>query len=767
MLMKEFKKSIKYDLLKIIVIILFISTVALSAILAVLEGAIHESSLMNKGHGLAFLLGKLSQDPLLLKDSILLDAIVHDAIKDDDVVYAVISDSEGKILTSLYASIDFSLPRLKAALAKLSRESDLPDYIAAIKKAESIQEITAPIIVDVKTMGAVTVGLSKHSVRQLVAQTVLSVLTLNVLVALALGIALFYSTTKKIIAPISQLAGAADRLAQGDLSTRVDVKSAGEVQRLIDSFNRMAGDLERTTVSKNYVNDIIASMRDTLIVVSPDGSISRINMAASFLLGYSDTELVGQQLSRVVLDEPGSQQSVLETVLENSSISSVEKFYLDRKGKRIPMLFSASVMRGVDGDIQGIVCVAQNMTDRKKAEEALRESAASLSATLNATADGILAIGASGEVLFYNQRFTEMWNIPKAILNTGDDNALLGHVLTQLSDPDAFVKEVKRLYDSNESSFDTIYFKDDRVFERYSFPLHQEASQPLGRVWSFRDITERKRAEIKLHNYSVELEKINEELKSFAYIVSHDLRAPLVNIRGFSEELIHGISEIGPLLEKYLDGFEENERKKFSVVLKKDIPEALLFISSSVKRMDGLISVILKLSRVGRQTLAPERLQVQEMVTNIVNSLTHQIESRNTRVRIGDLAEITTDRTALEQIFGNLLDNAIKYLEPGRPGEIAISAEEHGDEIIFHVRDNGRGMAAEDIPKAFEIFRRVGRQDTPGEGMGLAYVKTLVRLLGGRIWCESTPDEGAVFSFALPRVTNTAVATTPGEGGQR
>jgi PAS domain S-box-containing protein len=148
-----------------------------------------------------------------------------------------------------------------------------------------------------------------------------------------------YYVSHYLARPISALARAADRLARGDLSTRVTVRSSGEVQRLIDSFNRMAGDIEKTTVSKNYVNDVIASMRDTLIVTSSDGTILRINMAASFLLGYADTELIGQPLSRVIPDEPGAKQSVVEAVHEHSSISSVEKSYLTRNRKRIPMLF--------------------------------------------------------------------------------------------------------------------------------------------------------------------------------------------------------------------------------------------------------------------------------------------------------------------------------------------------------------------------------------------------------------------------------------------
>lgn len=289
--------------------------------------------------------------------------------------------------------------------------------------------------------------------------------------------------------------------------------------------------------------------------------------------------------------------------------------------------------------------------------------------------------------------------------------------------------------------------------------MYDTAAAVLGIVCVAQDITERKRAEARLTSYSEDLAEINEELKNFAYIVSHNLRAPLVNIKGFSDELLYGINEIGPALDKYLAGFDEGARKKFGAILGKDIPEALRFIGSSVNRMDNLISAILKLSRAGRRKLNPEPLRMNELVRGLLNTLAHQIESRSIAVTTGELPDLVADRTAVEQIFGNLLDNAVKYLEPGRPGMIAISADRGDGEAMFHVADNGRGMAKEDIPRSFEIFRRMGKQDVPGEGMGLAYVKTLVRLLGGRIWCESEPGAGATFSFSLPLIAE-------GDGGQ-
>jgi len=246
------------------------------------------------------------------------------------------------------------------------------------------------------------------------------------------------------------------------------------------------------------------------------------------------------------------------------------------------------------------------------------------------------------------------------------------------------------------------------------------------------------------------LRESNEELKSFAYIVSHDLRAPLVNIRGFAAELRYSYRDLSKPIASCLEGLDDAERAKLSLALEKDIPEALGFIDSSVARMDGLISAILKLSRMGRTALRQDRIKMNALVASLLTTVTHQIEERKTAVSVGKLPDVTADETSMGQIMGNLLDNAIKYLDPARPGTIEIFGEKTPEETIIHVRDNGHGIEKDDQKKIFEIFQRAGKQDVPGEGMGLAYVKTLVKRHGGRIWCESEPGSGSTFSFSIP-----------------
>jgi signal transduction histidine kinase len=135
-----------------------------------------------------------------------------------------------------------------------------------------------------------------------------------------------------------------------------------------------------------------------------------------------------------------------------------------------------------------------------------------------------------------------------------------------------------------------------------------------------------------------------------------------------------------------------------------------------------------------------------------LRTLRHQIETGLIAVKTGPLPRITSDGTAIEQIFANLLDNAIKYMDPQRPGQIEVTAEETAEETVFRVRDNGRGIAEDDMDKVFVPFRRLGAQDVPGEGVGLAFVRALLHRLGGKIECHSQLGVGTTFRFTLPKV---------------
>ncbi len=248
------------------------------------------------------------------------------------------------------------------------------------------------------------------------------------------------------------------------------------------------------------------------------------------------------------------------------------------------------------------------------------------------------------------------------------------------------------------------------------------------------DITEQREAE-------AELRESNEELQRYAYIVSHDLRAPLVNVMGFAGELAAVQGDIRDALATHPQGRR----------IDADLDEALSFIKASVTRMERLIAAILKLSRDGRRSFRAEPLLMSAVMQGLVDAQHYQFEAAGAQVHVApDLPRIEADRVAVEQIFANLIDNAVKYLDAERAGRITVSGQVAGGFARFDVVDNGRGIEARDCTRIFDLFRRAGVQDRPGEGIGLAHVKALVRSLGGRITVASTPGHGTTFSVSLP-----------------
>ncbi len=263
-------------------------------------------------------------------------------------------------------------------------------------------------------------------------------------------------------------------------------------------------------------------------------------------------------------------------------------------------------------------------------------------------------------------------------------------------------------------------------------------------VGSHNDITQQKERE-------EELRQLNNDMEGFTYIASHDLRAPLVNLRGFSSEVRYALKEVEPVLAEARKKMPEDALKKMAATFDKDVPEALGFIDAAVARMEILTSAILDMSRIGRREYRLENVNVQAVVARCIAALAHEISVKKIAVTLKPLPSIVADAVALEQIFGNLLDNAVKYLMPGKPGVIVVEAQATADEVLFSVTDNGRGIADSDTHRVFEIFRRASNSgDVRGSGMGMSYVKATLRKLGGRIWFESVLNQGTVFYFTLP-----------------
>lgn len=266
------------------------------------------------------------------------------------------------------------------------------------------------------------------------------------------------------------------------------------------------------------------------------------------------------------------------------------------------------------------------------------------------------------------------------------------------------------------------------------------------------EVEERARelAEVNTH-----LRQQTQDNEMFIYSVSHDLRSPLVNLQGFSKEITHATRDLTEEIGK-LDVAPE-KKAKILALIEDDLHTSLRFIQNAVTRSAGIIDAMLRLSRAGRVEYQPVMLDVNAMTQRIVDAMSGSIRSREAVVSIQPgMPQAWGDPTAIEQVFGNLVGNAVNYLDPRRPGRIEVGCM-GGDGAgsaeglhTYYVRDNGLGIPAGHMSKMFTAFQRLHGNVAQGEGIGLALVKRVVERHGGRIWVESSEGVGTTFFVALP-----------------
>ncbi len=251
---------------------------------------------------------------------------------------------------------------------------------------------------------------------------------------------------------------------------------------------------------------------------------------------------------------------------------------------------------------------------------------------------------------------------------------------------------------------------------------------------------------------TAELKRANSEIQRFAYIVSHDLRSPLVNVMGFTAELENATRTLTELLDKAEAQRPDTIAPAAGIIIREDLPEATRFIRTSTEKMDRLINAILRLSRLGRREITPEWLDMDALVQGVIDTLHMRIEETGGTVRIAaPLPRLLSDRMGLEQMIANLVENALKYGAGDAPPQVLVSGREAGERVEISVADQGRGIDPRDHERVFDLFRRAGQQDRPGEGIGLAHVRALAYRLDGTVTLESALGKGATFTINVPR----------------
>jgi signal transduction histidine kinase len=248
----------------------------------------------------------------------------------------------------------------------------------------------------------------------------------------------------------------------------------------------------------------------------------------------------------------------------------------------------------------------------------------------------------------------------------------------------------------------------------------------------------------------------NQEIEMFVYSVSHDLRSPLVNLQGFSRELGHAREELVGIVKREMT---PADRQRAVYLAESDMTESIRFIQTAVTRLSSIIDALLRLSRAGRVEYHPKLVELNPIIHRIVEAMRGTIASRGAEVVIADMPPVWGDPGAVDQIFANLIGNAVNYLDPKRPGKIEVGAVDRKVEGLaaartYFVKDNGLGIGVDYLDKVFGIFQRIHGDVAIGEGVGLALVRRVVERHGGKVWVESTEGTGSTFFVALPSEPN-------------
>ncbi len=372
-----------------------------------------------------------------------------------------------------------------------------------------------------------------------------------------------------------------------------------------------------------------------------------------------------------------------------------------------------------------------HVREREKIEEVLHKNEEEqFKVMLRTSLDAFLITDLQGRILEVNDAYCQMMGYSRAELkkmSTAD--------IEVEGAPDEMPRNVDKLLETGSDRYEARKRRKDGRIQIVEVSSNYSALNG-GRIYSFmRDITERKQAEEQRDHLLRELESANEELRNFAYVVSHDLKAPLRAISSLADWLA----------TDYADKFDDAGREQMRLLINR------------VHRMDGLIDGILLYSRVGRVKETMVAVDLNRLVGEVVDLLA---PPAGIEVSIeNSLPTVITEPTRIQQVFQNLLSNAIKYMDKPE-GKIRVACSAEGEHWKFSVSDNGPGIKQQHFGKIFQLFQTLAPRDrVESSGVGLALVKKIVEMYGGRVWVESTVGEGSTFFFTLPRPSDANISS--------
>jgi len=487
--------------------------------------------------------------------------------------------------------------------------------------------------------------------------------------------------------------------------------------------------------SRDHYRQLFENSIDAVLLTAPDGSIYAANPAACRMFGRSEEEI--KQIGRGVLD--ASDPRLAPALEERARTGSFhgELTFLRGDGSKFPGEISTQIFKTKDG-FERTSIIIRDVTERKRAEEALRESEARYRNLLEVAPVGIV-VHSEGKIVFTNPAGARL-------LGANSEEQIIGKPITEIIHPEcleAAQARIQRMLAGEQGLYpvEDIYLRLDGTpvnVEVMATALPYDGKPAVQVIVT--DITERKRAEEEIRKLNAELERrvvertaqlqaANKELEAFSYSVSHDLRAPLRAINGFTSILAR----------RYSANLDEEGQHYLDNVIRASV------------RMGQLIDDLLQYSRLGRSGLRHESVSLVIVLSEIVKDMQGYLDELHGIIKISEgLPSVVGDITLLNQIFTNLLENAITYRKPDIPPQVEISHQREGEYVIVRVSDNGIGIPSEYYEKIFNIFQRLhSEEEFPGTGIGLSTVKKAVELLGGEVWVESQVGEGSTFYVKL------------------
>ncbi len=468
---------------------------------------------------------------------------------------------------------------------------------------------------------------------------------------------------------------------------------------------------------------------DAILATTLEGEILFWNKGAESVFGFTSSETVGRFLSETIVpsDKLHEEETILQKTLQ-TPVSNYESFRRKKDGSLVYVNISSKAIRDPNGAFQFILQSTKDVTDRKvQRDSGLLQ--AKFGEFIESTPDAIVMSDVTGHIVLVNTQAERVFGYGPGELLGSLVEALIPqrYAATHVGHRAAYLEQPRRramgagleLYGLRKNG-------QEFPVEISLSPLKTDEGTFV--MSAIRDITDRKRFERELQAKNAQLAAANEELESFSYSISHDLRAPVRAMGGFAHILSKRLGDELPAESKH----------------------ALDRIRDNAARMSQLIDGLLSFSSLSKQPLVKKTLSVEPIVRTVLEELRGEFANRRVNVEIGELPMCEADSTLLQQVYTNLLSNAIKYTRDRDPAIIKIGSRWEDGRFIYFVKDNGTGFDMQYAGKLFGVFQRLhSQQEFEGTGVGLAIVQRIIHRHGGGVWAEAQENRGAAFYFTL------------------